>query len=66
MLSKSTASHPRLISIDEAAELLDSSTKTVRRFVWLGELPAVRIGSRLKIDVRDLETFIRQRREGVA
>jgi excisionase family DNA binding protein len=45
-----------LITIAEAAERLAVSTKTVRRLIARGVLPARRIGSRLiRIDAADLD-----------
>jgi excisionase family DNA binding protein len=44
-----------LISISEAAARLSLSTKTVRRMITRGELPARRLGARsIRIDASDL------------
>jgi len=48
----------RLMSIREAAEYLGRSTWSVRRLIWNGELPAVRAGGRVHMDVRDMDEFI--------
>jgi len=43
------------VSIATAADILSCSTKTIRRKISSGELPARRIGSRLiRIDAADL------------
>lgn len=57
---ESTHSKPykRLYRIDEAAEYLGRSTWSVRRLIWAGELPAVRHGRRVHVDVQDMEVFI--------
>jgi excisionase family DNA binding protein len=59
MLSTST-SPSRLLSILEAAEFLNISSWQVRRLVWRGDLPAVRIGRLVRLDLTDLHTFIRK------
>lgn len=55
-----TQKQPRLpvyVSIGEAAEALAVSTKTIRRRISTGEIPAYRFGRRnLRIRVEDLES----------
>ncbi len=49
-----------LISISEAAETYGVSTKTVRRRIADGTIPARRLGPRLvRIDVRDADAALR-------
>lgn len=49
-----------LISLAEAARLLDVSTDTVRRMIARGELQAVRVGLRkIKLRVTDVEAAAR-------
>ncbi len=48
----------RLYSIPDAAVYLGRSTWSVRRLIWSGELPEVRAGGRVHVDVRDLDEFI--------
>lgn len=48
----------RLFSLSEAATYLGRSTWSVRRLIWNGELPQVRAGGRVHVDVRDLDEFI--------
>ena len=57
----------RLFSVREAGRYLSLSHWTVREMVWRGELPEVRIGRRLLVDVRDLDELIQRskRRERV-
>jgi excisionase family DNA binding protein len=46
----------RRLSIIEAATILGVNPKTVRRYIWEGRLPAVRVGPKLlRIDPRDLD-----------
>lgn len=66
MTTKPTRHTPQLLTLEQAAEVLALSTKSVRRLVWDGQLPAVRLGSRLRIEIRDLESFIAAHREHVA
>jgi len=53
---------PRLLTIIEGAEVLNTSDKTVRREIKKGELRAIRIGNQWRIDPCDLEDYIRDRR----
>jgi len=48
----------RLYSIKEAAEYLALSTWTVRELIWKGELPHVRLGRRILLDLQDLEALV--------
>jgi excisionase family DNA binding protein len=55
----------RLITLAEAAELLGMSTVSVRRLIWAGKLPVVRLTRRVQIDVRDLEHLIAQSKQRI-
>ncbi len=48
----------RLYSLGEAAAYLGRSTWSVRRLIWNGNLPSVRAGGRVHVDVRDMDEFI--------
>ena len=48
----------RLYSIREASEYLGRTEWSVRELVWKGELPCVRIGRRVHIDIFDLNQLI--------
>ena len=50
----------RLYSLPEAAIYLGRSTWSVRRLIWTGELPQVRAGGRVHVDVQDMDQFIEQ------
>ena len=56
------ATPPQLLTVAEAAEILSTSDKTVRRRIKGGELRAIKDGHLVRIDPRDLEDFIRDRR----
>jgi excisionase family DNA binding protein len=53
---------PQLLTVPDAAEILSTSDKTVRRRIKSGELRAIKDGRLVRIDPRDLEDFIRDRR----
>ncbi len=48
----------RLYALSEAADYLGRSMWSVRRLIWNGELPSVRAGGRVHVDVRDMDKFI--------
>ena len=48
----------RLYNVTEAAEYLGRSVWSIRRLIWAGELPSVRAGGRVHVDVRDMDEFI--------
>ena len=48
----------RLLSLKEAAAVLGTSPATLRRLIWTGKLPAVRLTRRIQVDLRDLERLI--------
>jgi excisionase family DNA binding protein len=51
---------PRWLTIQSAAVWLDVSTKTIRRRIATGELPAYRCGKRgIRIKTEDLEAMMR-------
>lgn len=46
------------VSLQQAADIMSCSVKTIRRRIAAGELPARRIGSRMiRIDAADLDTL---------
>lgn len=49
----------RLVSLNDAADALAFSTRTVRRYISDGQLEAVRLGRKtLRIEVYSIERFI--------
>lgn len=54
---------PALMTIEQAAEHLQVSTKTIRRWIKSGDLVAHRFGHQWRISKSDLLAFIRMRRE---
>ena len=63
--SRATSEHafPALMTIGQTAEVLQVSTKTIRRWIDAGDLVACRFGRQLRIGESDLQAFIRMRRE---
>lgn len=63
---KSAARQPatRLLTVQQTAEHLQLSDKTIKRKIASGELPAHRFGSRWRIAEEDLRLFKLQRRVG--
>ena len=53
---------PRLLTIKEVASLLQVSDKTVRRLIEREELPAMKLGAQWRIDPRDLDRALHDRR----
>ena len=49
-----------LLTLEEAADRLRTSTWTVRRWIREGKLVGTRIGNQLRVDSDDLEEFIRK------
>ena len=55
---------PSLLTIKQAAEHLQVSSKTIRRWIDTGDLIAHRLGRQWRISETDLQTFIRMGRQG--
>ena len=53
-----------LLTVSEVAEVCRISTRTVRRWIERGELPAHRLGRQLRISEKDLKIFLRDRWSG--
>jgi excisionase family DNA binding protein len=56
----------RLYSVEEAAAYLGRSEWSVRRLLWNGLLPEVRIGRRVQVDIHDLDSFIEHNKAPIA
>lgn len=53
---------PRLLTLHEAAELVGLKHLALRRAIQRGELPAIKLCSRLRIEARDLASWIERNR----
>jgi excisionase family DNA binding protein len=61
--SRGSASSPEWLTIEQAADWLQVSTKTIRRYIEAGTLPAVNLGGRaIRIRRQDLEAWLETRR----
>ena len=56
------AAEERLYSLEEVAERLGVSERTVRRWVKAGDLPAYKPGREYRIKPADLEEFLEERK----
>lgn len=50
---------PRLLTVEEVAEICRTSVRTVRRWIADGELAVYRIGGRVLVSEEDLAAFIK-------
>jgi excisionase family DNA binding protein len=48
----------RLYNVKEAGRYLGRSPWAIRHLIWSGELPQVRQGRRVFVDIMDLEQFV--------
>ncbi len=55
----------RLLDVSDAAELLGITVRHVRRLIYERRIPYVKIGSRVRIDPRDLDRFVDEHRVDV-
>ena len=46
----------RLLSVKHSAQYLDCGVYGVRELIWSGELPIVRDGRKIFLDIRDLDS----------
>jgi len=52
---------PLTVNVKEAARMLGVCERTIRNLTKLGELPVIRIASRVLYSREDLSEFVRQR-----
>ena len=55
----------RLYSVEETAEYLGRTPWAVRHLIWNGVLPAVKIGRRIQVDIRDMDALIEHSKSNV-
>jgi len=51
----------QLLTLEDTAELFQVSSKTVRRWIKTGELPAAKLGGQWRIDSLDAKRFFIER-----
>jgi excisionase family DNA binding protein len=56
----------RLLTIQQAAEYLNSSRRFIRSLGWSGKFPYVRFGKRILFDRNDLDNFIESQKSTAA
>ena len=54
---------PRLLSTVEAARYFSVSASTIRKLFYEGQIEAVRFGTKLRYDVRDLDAYVSRHKE---
>ena len=60
MAKNATNQRRHLVGINQASDYADVSTKTLRRWIAAGRIPAYRVGPRLlKIDLNELDAMLR-------
>jgi excisionase family DNA binding protein len=52
----------RLYDVKQAGVFLGVSVWTVQELIWRGDLPHIRVGRLIRLDLRDLDSFITQNR----
>ena len=55
----------RLLTLNEAAELLQVSTRTLQRMIHSGEMPALKVGGQWRVREAQLRQWV-ENREGLA
>jgi hypothetical protein len=55
---KTDESPIRLVAVETAGTIIGLGKWRIRSLVYSGELPYVRLGRRVMIDIRDIELFI--------
>ena len=53
----------RLVSLPDAADMLGLSVASVRRLIWGGKLPAIRLTRRVLVDLRDVDRLIEEAKD---
>jgi len=62
--SNGTRTAPRFFTVGDIADLLDVSTRSVRRWIKSGDLRVHRFGAAVRISESDLKAFASARRDG--
>ncbi len=53
----------RLFDVQQAGVFLGVSPWTVRNLIWAADLPHVKVGRLIRVDLRDLETYVARHRQ---
>ena len=57
-LNKTAPKAVRLLTPDQASQLLGVSSKTLRRLVKNGEIPAVKVSKSMRFELAQLQAFV--------
>lgn len=57
-MPQTSAAEPQAISTEEAAKRLNLHVETIRRMVRRGELPAVKVGTRVRVPVSVIDALL--------
>lgn len=60
----SSSQTQKFLTVDQAAETLNLSTKTLYRAITAGALPVIRFGRAIRIPLSDLQAFANRHRVG--
>ena len=52
--------YPSAMDINEVAEVLNICTKTVYKLIRTGEIPAVRVGKKLRVAKKNMYVFLQR------
>lgn len=58
VMSRSSVSGERLLTVGEVAEMMRVSNMTVYRLIKAGDLPAIRVGKNYRIRSRDVDAYL--------
>jgi len=56
---------PELLTVDDVANILNVSDRTVRRLCDREEIPHIYIGSQVRFEKSDLENYLKTNKKGV-
>ena len=57
-LNKTAPKAVRLLTPDQASQLLGVSSKTLRRLIKNGEIPAVKVSKSMRFELAQLQAFV--------
>ena len=52
----------RFIGVDDLAQYLDLSSKTVRAWIWQRKIPYHKLGGSVKFDLREIEPWLAKKK----
>lgn len=64
MSEGSEAEMPKMFSVEEVAQMLNVSDRTIRRLCQREEIPHIYIGSQIRITENDLQNYLSNNKKG--